>query len=659
MTKSIKLTTLGGAAISAPSQGVSVEARKRVALLAYLAICGHDGVSRDRLATLLWDDETEADAKNRLRSLLHDTKRVSTAFDDLILASAGTVSVDRSQIEIDLERITGDLNSKRVPPELLASPIVTDQILSGYETLSEGFSTWLDELRARYHTLWMRLLLDGAADDMVDFLQRQQLADAAHLLDPFDEKAVRLVLMLSASSGDLRRARDCYARFARRLDAMGAEPEAETLAMALPLLKGRSHTSHAMATAPGNRRYYHQRSTTGEPVVAVLPFTQIGGSDDDTALGHMLSEDIIHRLSTHRDVAVMAANTTQNLSEGTQRLFEKLHAMQADYVVMGVLHRAGDAFQLTVRLTDTQSGVVQKVMRRDISTENLREIQNMVSAAVVNTIVPGVEETELHLSHHVSMDEITLHQRLLRAKAAIFRLEKTSFEKAGTELRHIARSAPEFTQVLVTLADWYSLRMGQGWSKQPGKDQERLIRAATKAAEVPGWSARASAILAHNQAIFERQFDAALARFENALDLAPHDAETLMWSTPTLVFTGQAERARERMMLAMKLSPEDPLAFRYEAFLAVALYACGDYEEAAKKAQSSHYKNPKYTSNMRLLAAALVETDKLDQARQIGHELRVLDPRFSVTAFERNSPIMDDHFRRSYAHALAKAGLPD
>lgn len=658
MASVLILKTLEPAGLERADGRLVLAQPKALALVACLALSKTGEVGRDRLCALLWPDRDADSARNCLRSMLHDLRKADVTLSAALTATRSRLAIDRTVVRSDLSRIDAQLVAGQVPSDLLRAGRLADTILCDLDGIGDPMADWLRQLRVSVEHRWMTYLCAIYENEDHRVQARYAAAEAGHLLDPYAAYAVRGVMSLAASTGDTRRASDCYQRFAARLRAdLGITPDAETAQLAQDIMACKP-VAPTVQAPPRRRRYYHQRSESDLPVVAVLPFEHIGARPDELHLNRMLAEDIVQRLATQSDVSVMPADTTMGLSEATTNIYQKLRKRGADYVLMGTLHRASDTFHLTVRLTDTDSSVIQTVVRRDISQADLTTIQNMVSSQIVTAVVPGVQDTELRLSQGVSVEQLTAYQLVLQARKEIFRLDRASFERAGKLLREAKGRDPLYAQAYLTLADWYSLRMGQGWSKDPAGDQKRLVKAALDGIACEGWLSRGYAMLGHNKAIFERAFDDAEDYFRRALELAPNDAETLMWTTPTAAFTGRPELALERMEYAAALTKHDPLAFRYEHFLAVAYFACGRFEEAMLAARQSRGSNPKYSSNLRVLAAALVKNDQIEAAHDIAEEILQVEPKFSVGTFLERSPIQVEGLKGSYAEALLRAGLP-
>ena len=99
-----RVNLLGRFELRAPDgQEVALGARKSVALLALLAAAPRQRLSRDRIATLLWDDMPEAQARGNLRQLLAATRRPAPFLE----ADAGSVGFSADTVDTDLAEFEG------------------------------------------------------------------------------------------------------------------------------------------------------------------------------------------------------------------------------------------------------------------------------------------------------------------------------------------------------------------------------------------------------------------------------------------------------------------------------------------------------------------------------------------------------------------------
>ena len=122
---------------------------------------------------------------------------------------------------------------------------------------------------------------------------------------------------------------------------------------------------------------------------------------------------------------------------------------------------------------------------------------------------------------------------------------------------------------------------------------------------------------------------------------------------------GDPAEGRHRAEEALRLSPFDPHnAFTYTV-LGIAAYTQGDYEYAIVSARRAYADSPRYTANIRFLAASLAASGSLDEARHIGQVLVQLEPGFRVRKFSEAYAYREPERRQNLAKHLLMAGLPE
>ena len=108
----VRLALLGGfAARDGAGRDTAIGSRKAQALLAYLALSPGKPQPREKLASLLWSDRSEAQARASLRQALSELRRALPEHDPpLLKAERDGVWLDPDGVEVDaatLERRLG------------------------------------------------------------------------------------------------------------------------------------------------------------------------------------------------------------------------------------------------------------------------------------------------------------------------------------------------------------------------------------------------------------------------------------------------------------------------------------------------------------------------------------------------------------------------
>jgi DNA-binding SARP family transcriptional activator/tetratricopeptide (TPR) repeat protein len=201
---------------------------KGLPLLAYLLMHRDRAVSRDALAFLLWEDETEQAARANLRRHLHHVQHaLPPSPEPWLLVDAETVCWN-SETAYWLD--VAEFEQQVATPRGRARAV---ELYAG-DLLSNLYDEWLFEprerLRERYLAALSELVIDGRA--------ARRLTDAAAYaqrilaVDPWREDALRQLIAIRYESGDRSGALVAFDRFRHRLrDELNVDPMPDTIAI--------------------------------------------------------------------------------------------------------------------------------------------------------------------------------------------------------------------------------------------------------------------------------------------------------------------------------------------------------------------------------------------------------------------------------------------
>jgi len=225
----VSLTLLGGFQVRLGPEPQTVPTRKAQALLAYLALHAGQAHSREKLATLLWGNSGETQARDSLRHALVHLRRTLAGGDTPVLLTDGqTVSLAPARVAVDVAGFERALGAGALEE---AVSLYQGELLEGLPSSEAPFDDWLRSERARLHEL--------AVDGCAKLLARQQSAGSPELairtalrllaLDPLQEAVhrtlMRLYVQQDRRSAALKQYETCAAVLRRELRV---EPEPET-----------------------------------------------------------------------------------------------------------------------------------------------------------------------------------------------------------------------------------------------------------------------------------------------------------------------------------------------------------------------------------------------------------------------------------------------
>jgi predicted ATPase/DNA-binding SARP family transcriptional activator len=245
LTARVKLTLLGGfQAQVGPGAPLVLPTRKTQALLAYLALPLGQAHSRDKLATLLWGDMPDAQARGNLRhALSRIRKNLPAGVRPGLVLDGPTVALDPSVVEVDVAEFERLVADGRPPALEQIGGLYRGDLLAGLALTERPFEEWLTSERERLHEL--------AIQGLGRLLTHQQRGGAAEpaiqtglrllALDPLQEPVHRTLMRLYARLG---RREAALRQYQLSVDALKRElntsPEAETTQLYQEILRSRS-----------------------------------------------------------------------------------------------------------------------------------------------------------------------------------------------------------------------------------------------------------------------------------------------------------------------------------------------------------------------------------------------------------------------------------
>src|SRR6201997_4593828 len=138
-------------------------ARKSVALLALVGAAPGQRIARDRLATFLWDDMPDAQARGNLRQLLAATRRPAPFLE----ADGGTIGFSAGMVETDLAVFEAAIAEDTPAALERAAGLYRADLLDGFSLRDRDFGEWLtgerERLREHALQLFLRLMEQAAA----------------------------------------------------------------------------------------------------------------------------------------------------------------------------------------------------------------------------------------------------------------------------------------------------------------------------------------------------------------------------------------------------------------------------------------------------------------------------------------------------------------
>jgi len=363
-----------------------------------------------------------------------------------------------------------------------------------------------------------------------------------------------------------------------------------------------------------------------KPSVAVLAFDNLSSDPEQDYFADGITEDIITGLSRVPWIFVIARNSSfsyKGLAIDIRRIGRELGVR---YVLEGSVRKAGERLRVTGQLIDAETGAHIWADRFDGTLEDIFDLQDRITEAVVGAIAPEIRSAEIERATRKRPESLDAYDHLLRAHAAI-----NNFQLAEADERFAAatRIAPNYTDALA-LRSW--LRTIH-WHKEIVVSEEERAFALQMAEQVLAAAdadIEAQAYAGYVIGFFTGDSARGLRYVDHAIEQCPNCVSA--WGSSCLLYgmTGQSETAIARGEMALALSPRDPLAYRVHMGMAFADIATRDFESLLNRLKHIHAFVNTVTVFQFYEIAATANLGRVDRAGALARTLMAANPTLTV-----------------------------
>jgi DNA-binding SARP family transcriptional activator/TolB-like protein len=569
--------------------------RKVRALLVYLAVNAGRTHTRDKLATLLWGDQSDAQARANLRKAMSRLGQTLPKRGKRCLAiQAGGLAIRPDALRLDVTRFER-LAADGTPGSLeRAADLYRGQFLEGFAACGEDFDEWLMAERERLDET-LRQVLQRLLDHYVAtgaIGRATQVALRLIMLDPMQESVHRTLMRLYLHQDRVGSALEQYRRCREVLNReLAVEPSAETeeiRADALKLLPGGGNGSvpgresdqvlgrAVTLPASGPDRGHRRAELTGRPSIVVLSFGRVGDAAD-SHLGEGMTEDITTELTRFRELDVIAPTTALAYRQAGVPARRVGAELGTTYLVEGTLRKLGERLRITVCLMETETGRQVWGERYDCGLAEIFEVQDDVVRRIVGSLVGGIERARLDAARRRRPDEWQAYELYLQGWSTLKRVDVSAIREARDFFHRAIEKDPQFGRAYCGLA----LALWKQWACYSWNSwaviSSEALDLARKAVALDDGDHRAHCILgvAH---LYGQDYAAARRQLVKALELNPNDADVLAHVSFGMALIGEPELAVKAGRTALRLQPRHP--DWYAGLVGIALFGARRHQEA-------------------------------------------------------------------------------
>jgi adenylate cyclase len=317
------------------------------------------------------------------------------------------------------------------------------------------------------------------------------------------------------------------------------------------------------------------------PVVAVLPFQNLGGDPEQVYFADGITDDLITDLSKISGILVIARNSVWHYRDRSVDVRQVAAGLGARYVLEGSVRREGGRVRINAQLIDAHAGHHVWADRYDGTLGDVLALQDKVIGSIVAALAIELTSAEAATAGVLETANPLAYDALLRGRDLLRRDSEAETLEAIAEFERAIDLDPDYGQAHAALAaaqwrivlSYWSSTAGAGWQHA----YEALLKSLAESRKRPSALAYAvSAQLLSQQG----RYDEAFADVERAMALAPGDPDNHVARASILNATGRAIDAEAEVRAAMRADPQfAPASLRV---LAISLFNQGKYAEAAE-----------------------------------------------------------------------------
>lgn len=395
------------------------------------------------------------------------------------------------------------------------------------------------------------------------------------------------------------------------------------------------------------------------PIVAVLPFQNLGGDKAQDYFADGVAEDIITALSRFRSFAVIGRNPAFVYKDRDVDIRQVAQELRVRYVVEGSVRLAGDRLRVTAQLVDTETGTQLWGEKFDGTAAQVFDVQDRITESVVSIVEPRVRQAEIERSRRERPGSLAAYDLYLRA-IPHFDAETPADNIMAYELltRAIALE-PAYAIALTLAAGTLSNQISMGWPAFVPNNREKCIELVQTALT---YGAGDATVLAHCSVMLihiAHDYDRGMRTTERALELNPNNIKVLLCAGISYVHCGPVEQAIALSRRALTISPGDRDGYFSMTTIAHANMVLGNYEEALRWAERAQALNPHNNPTHWMLIASNAQLDRMVEARRRLAEFHAMVPEVTIASIVAGQPRKDPSRLAAIIEGLRKAGMAE
>ncbi len=396
--------------------------------------------------------------------------------------------------------------------------------------------------------------------------------------------------------------------------------------------------------------------------MVVLPFANIGGDPEQEHFVAGVTESLTTDLSRIRGAVVIGRNTAFTYKGKAIDLKQIGRELNVRYVLEGSVQRGGNRMRVNVQLIDAEAGNHLWAERFDKPLADLFDMQDEIVGRLAGALNAELEAAEARRAQQApNPDSMDLY------------FQGLAWLNKGATPDTVARARSFFDRALTADPDNSDALVG---SARVDVTEGAFLFVSDPMAAFAAAEAKLAKALSsvpdhapghmHLGAvdILTRRVAEGIAECEHALELNQNLTSAHAIIGLGKIFIGSAEETDAHIAEALRLSPRDTLAYVWITHAGTAKNYLGSYEEAVAWCRRAIEANRNYAHAYFMLAAALAQLGRLEEAHSAVKAGLLLNPTYAISRVRAAWTARSDDptylvQTERVLEGLRKAGVPE
>jgi adenylate cyclase len=390
------------------------------------------------------------------------------------------------------------------------------------------------------------------------------------------------------------------------------------------------------------------------PSIAVMPFVNMSGDEEQDYFSNGITEEIITSLSKTPKLLVIDRRSTFAYKGRTADLNQIGQDLGVQYILTGSVRIVADRVRVNAQLINASRGEHLWAERYDRELRDIFALQDEITLRITQALQIKLTEGEQARIFGRGTDNLDAYLKWLQGQDLLIRGSKGDNALARQMFEDAIRTDPDWAQPYVLLGWTYLMESLMGWSSSPESSFNEAINLGKKALtlddSLPGPHGLMSQIY-----LYQKQHDEAIAEAQKAVALGPSLAFAYIWLGSALMYAGRSNEAITFLENAIRLNPFPPAYWIRD--LGEAYRMTKQYKEAIREFKRAIQANPRYLECHASLACTFSLIGRGNDAEAAASEVLRIDPEFSVQDYGKTLPYKEKTDLGCVLEALSKAGL--